>query len=187
MRDKNIRHGTMKPRSVMCIDDAILHFNSRLKSNRNLDTMHIGGITLHNPDFGNNQILLQETTRLVYRSLRIDFEINSFYQLDEGGIPVYRVSPVVLDIRDYYAKSLLKRPANVNLALYSYQNEKEIFRSVCEINSERGSSRTVIEVALPNPPTTLSKRYEPTLKELSVGDDFKGVIDLAFRIYDETM
>lgn len=170
----------MKPRSVATLDESIHHFNVNLQRNPEIEVSYEAGLKKHVPKSGNDQIELYLITNFKGGPVHGDFTTRSFYGFDYP-FPTTRRAMVIPDIRDFFARSLLKRPASANLGLNFYLGNSQLFTAGYSLDC---NGKPVSGLGLPLtiilPP---GGRDRSALEALCGLNDFNGIIDFAFKIY----
>src|SRR3989344_3524694 len=188
----------MKHGSLREIDEAIHYFNANLQRHTDMSVEFRKGIFIPRDE---NGIKIALETIATSKNSPITLELDSYalYNFYRGGLPAIRMAPSILDIRDYFATSLLKRPE------YAVLNLKVTVKAKLEKLIEKDGTkeamvvprqevfmayfnvgyRRVLKVDFPEEVNEVTERYRRSIEDLSRGKNFQKAIDLAFKIYDE--
>jgi len=192
----------MKHGSLREIDEAIHYFNANLKRHTEMSVQFGQDIDMPYSEEG-IKIALETTAKSERSPIKIELSSYALYGFDRGGLPTLRMAPTILDIRDYFARSLLKRPeyAVLNLDVRIKENkekkssetpEDRLLRKIFETEQNKvffayysvGYERT-LKIELPEKPNKITERYRKSIENLTAGKNLQKAIDLAFRIYEE--
>ena len=171
---------SIKSKSLDKVDVAIDRFNYNLKANKQMDAELKKGLELVDQD-GGIRVFYSIRAHARHRPIFISFSSSATYNFDTRSFPTLRMAPTVFDVRDYFIKSLLKRPEKVNLGLNISTSSHEVLcvgYSISQGNSDLG-------LGLPEETNPITDRYRKSMDALVTRRDFLGAIDLGFRIYDE--
>ena len=172
----------MKHGSIEKVNETIRYFNNCLKENRGMLVHFRKGVYIPSDERG-IKVAFETEVSSAERPIKVGLGQYALYNFDRGGLPTQRMCPATFDIRDYFARSLLKRPNYAVLNLKVLSNKTDVFDAHFEV-SYKGPS---LSVSFPEQTNPIIERYRPSIESLQkvrAGDLCKA-IDLAFRIYNE--